>query len=93
MWLELYRQIVDIQMGTNCALHVAVFFCLLCYVRDFILSFSVNNQAVIVESFNTTSSNLDNLVNIDNPYFVQMISQIYFTELQLNWANYDVVKT
>ena len=31
--------------------------------------------------------NLNDLLNIDNPYFAQMVSQIYPTELQLNMAN------
>ena len=30
---------------------------------------------------------LDDLLNIDNPYFEQMVGQIYPTELQLNKAN------
>ena len=30
---------------------------------------------------------LDDLLNIDNPYFKQMVGQIYPTELQLNKAN------
>ena len=30
---------------------------------------------------------LDDLLNIDNPYFEQMVGQIYSTELQLNKAN------
>ena len=30
---------------------------------------------------------LDDLLNIDNPYFEQMVGQIYLTELQLNKAN------
>ena len=29
---------------------------------------------------------LDDLLNIDNPYFEQMVGQIYPTELQLNKA-------
>ena len=47
------------------------------------LSLSDNNQADVVEAFNSTSS----LLNIDNPYFAQMASQIYPTKLQLNKAN------
>ena len=35
----------------------------------------------------TTSRYLDVLLNIDNPCFEQMVSQIYPTELQLNKAN------
>ena len=37
--------------------------------------------------FNSTSRYLDDLLNIDNPYFEQMVGQIYPTELQLNKAN------
>ena len=51
------------------------------------LSLSDNNQADVVETFNSTSRYLDNLLNIDNPYFAQMVSQIYPTELQCNKAN------
>ena len=63
---KLYRQIVGIPMGTNCAPLVADLF-LFCYERDFMLSLSDNNQADIIEAFNTTSRYLDDLLNIDNP--------------------------
>ena len=46
-----------------------------------------NNQTDIIEAFNSTSRYLDDLLNIDNPYFEQMVGQIYPTELQLNKAN------
>ena len=48
------------------------------------LSLSDNYQAAVIEAFNSTSRYLDNLLNIDNPYFEQTVSQIYPTELQLN---------
>ena len=83
---KLYRQIVGIPMGTNCAPLVADLI-LFCYERDFMLSLSDNNQADIIEAFNSTSRYLDDLLNIDNPYFEQMVGQIYPTELQLNKAN------
>ena len=83
---KLYRQIVGIPMGTNCAPLVADLF-LFCYERDFMLSLSDNHQADIIEAFNSTSRYLDDLLNIDNPYFEQMVCQIYPTELQLNKAN------
>ena len=51
---KLYRQIVGIPMGTNCAPLVADLF-LFCYERDFMLSLSDNNQADIIEAFNSTS--------------------------------------
>ena len=37
-----------------------------------------------VEAFNSTSRYLNGLLNIDNPYFEQMVGQIYPIELQLN---------
>ena len=49
--------------------------------------FSDNQQTDIIEAFNSTSRYLDDLLNIDNPYFEQMVGQIYPTELQLNKAN------
>ena len=49
-------------------------------------SLSDNNQTDIIEAFNSTSIYLDDLLNIDNPYFEQMVCQIYPTELLLNKA-------
>ena len=71
-------------MGTNCAPLVADSF-MFCYERDFMLSLSDNSQTDIIEAFN--SRYLDDLLNIDNPYFEQMVRQIYPTELKLNKAN------
>ena len=51
------------------------------------LSLSDNNQTDIIEAFNSTSRYSDDLLNIDNPYFEQMVGQIYPTELQSNKAN------
>ena len=48
------------------------------------LSLSDNNQTDIIEAFKSTSRYLDDLLNIDNPYFEQIVGQIYPTELQLN---------
>ena len=46
---KLYRQIVGIPMGTNCAPLVADLF-RLCYEKDFMLSLSDNNQTDIIEA-------------------------------------------
>ena len=56
-------------MSTNCAPLAADLF-LFCYGRDFIhvLSLSDNNQAGVIEDFNSASQYLDDLLNIDNPY-------------------------
>ena len=83
---KLYRQIVSIPMGTNCAPPVAALF-LFCYERDVMLSLSDKNQTDIIEAFNSTSRYLDDLLNIDNPYFEQRVGQIYPTEFQVNMAN------
>ena len=50
-------------------------------------SLSRENQADIIEAFNSTSRYLYDLLNIDNIYFDQMVDRIYPTELQLNRAN------
>ena len=44
-------------------------------------------KLILLKLFNSTSRYLDDLLNIDIPYFEQMIGQIYPTELQLNKAN------
>ena len=79
----LYRKIVGIPMGINCAPLVADLF-LFCYERDFMCSLSDDNQADIIEAFNSTSRYLDDLLYTDNPYFEGMVNQIYPPELQLN---------
>ena len=50
-------------------------------------SLSRENQADIIEAFNSTFRYLDDLLNIDNICFDQMVDRIYPTELQLNTAN------
>ena len=50
-------------------------------------SFNHDNQADVIEDFNSTSRCLDDLLNIDSPYFEGMVKQIYPPELQLNKAN------
>ena len=50
-------------------------------------SLSGENQADIIEAFSSTSRYLDDLLNIDNIYFHQIVDRIYPTELQLNKAN------
>ena len=49
---------------------------LFCYERDFMKSLSPENQADIIEAFNSSSRYLDDLLNIDNIYFEQMVSRI-----------------
>ena len=73
-------------MCTNCTPLVADLF-LFCYERDFMTSLSGKFKADIIEAFNSASRSLDDLLNIENPYFERMVNQIYPPELQLNKAN------
>ena len=72
-------------MGTNYAPLVADIF-LFCYERDFMVSLSDDKQADVIDAFDTTSRYLDDILNINNVYFDNMVSQIYPSELQLNKA-------
>ena len=73
---HLYRQIVGILMGTNCAPLVADLV-LYCYERDVMDSLNHDYQADVIEAFNSTSTRkyLDDLLNIDNPYFEGQFGQ------------------
>ena len=62
---KLYSNIVGISISTNYATLVADLF-LYCYDRDFMDSLNHDNQADVIEAFNSTSRYL---LNIDNPYF------------------------
>ena len=51
-----------------------------------------DKQADIIDAFNTSSRYLDNILNIDNVYFDNMVSQIYPSELQLNKATASITE-
>ena len=63
-------------MGSNCTPLVANLF-LFSYERDFMMSLSDDNQADIIDAFNTTSRYMDDILNINNVYFDNMLIQIY----------------
>ena len=69
----LYRQIVGIPIGTTCAPLVDDLF-LFCYERDFMTLLSDVKQAEIIEAFKSKSRYLDDLLNIDNPYFEGIVN-------------------
>ena len=50
-------------------------------------SLSQENQADIIEAFNSTYRYLDDLLNIDNIFFEHTVDRIYRAELQLIKAN------
>ena len=49
IWHKLYRQVVGLPMGTNCAPLVADLF-LFCYERDFMMSLSDDKQVDIIDT-------------------------------------------
>ena len=48
-------------------------------------SLNHDNQADVIEAFNSTSKYLDDHLNIDNPYFEGMVNQIIH-------LNYSLIK-
>ena len=89
---KLYRQVVGIPMGTNCAPLFADLF-LFCYERDFMMSLSDDKQAEVIDAFNTIYRYLDEIINKNNVYFERMVSQIYPSDLQLNKVNASNTKS
>ena len=87
---KLYRQVVGIPMGTNCAPLVADLF-LFCYERDFMMSLSDDKQADVIDAFNTTSRYLDDILNINNVYFENMVKQppVFFCHTRI-WQNHII---
>ena len=51
------------------------------------MSLSDDKQADIIDAINTTSRYLDDIFNIIDVYFDNMVSQIFPPQLQLNKAN------
>ena len=51
------------------------------------MSLSDDKQADIIDALNTTLRYLDDILNINNVYFDNMVSQIFPAELQLKKAN------
>ena len=51
------------------------------------LSLSDDNQSEVIESFNSPSRYLDDLLNIDTTFFDSMVNHIYPSELQFDEVN------
>ena len=67
IWHKLYRQVVGIPTGSNCAPLVADLF-LFCYEGDFMIPLFDDKQADIIDAFNTTSRYSDDNLNINNAF-------------------------
>ena len=65
----LYRQLIGVPMGINRVRLIADQFLLLCCLSD-------DNESEVIEAFNSTSRDLDDLLNIDNTFFDNMVNHI-----------------
>ena len=72
----MYRQVVGIHIGTNCAPWLKIYSCFVMRATLW-LSLSDDKQADIIDAFNTKSRYLDDVLTINNVYFDNMVSQIY----------------
>jgi hypothetical protein len=57
------------------------------------LSLSPTSHQEIIHVFNNTSRYLDDILTMTNPYFDQLVSKIYPSELKLNKTNSSDVIT
>ena len=51
------------------------------------MSLSDDKQAGMIDAFNTASRYLDDILNINDVYFDNMVNKIYPSELHLNKTN------
>ena len=80
---KLFRQIVGIPMDTNCAPRVADLF-LFCYERCFMMSFFLKKSNLKLLKLSTQRLDIWTIYQI---LTMDLISQIYPSELQLNKGN------
>ena len=84
---SVYRQIIGIPMGTNCAPLIADLF-LYCYELQFMTKISKDpSKQHLINKFNNTFRYLDDILALNNDDFSMYINEIYPVELTLNKAN------
>ena len=79
-------------VGLQCVIvvfpdHTHLIFCFSFVMRESACCLFLAYKVDVIESFSSTTIYQDDLLNIGNPYFEQMVDQIYPTELQLNKTN------
>ena len=77
---KVYRQIIRIPMGTNCATLIADLF-LYCYERHFMDNLAKSKQLDLINKFNRTSLYIDDILNINNPD----LKNIFLTSTRNNY--------
>ena len=84
---QIYRQVIGIPMGINCAPLIADLF-LYCYQLQFMAKLQQDpNKHHLIETFNNTYRYLDDILALNNPTFSNFINDIYPKELTLNKSN------
>ena len=84
---SVYRQIIGIPMGTNCAPLIADLF-LYCYELQFMTKISKDpSKQHLINKFINTFRYLDDILSLNNDDFSMYINEIYPAELILNKAN------
>ena len=84
---SVYRQVIGIPMGTNCAPLIADLF-LYCYESQFMSKISKDSSRHdLIQKFNNTFRYLDDILALNNDDFNTYIHEIYPVELTLNKAN------
>ena len=84
-----YRQVIGIPMGTNCAPLIADLF-LYCYESKFMEKlFKDNTEHDLLNKFNNTYRYLDDILALNNPDFGNFVKDIYPDELKLVKSNTD----
>ena len=76
-----YQQKVWIPMGNKLCSTLTDLF-LYCHERDFMSNNQKSTRFDVIDKFNDTSRNLDDIFTIDNPEFAKHILDTYPAELQ-----------
>ena len=79
---KVFKQIVGIPMGTNCASLLADIF-LYSYEAEFIQSLLSTGKKKIAYQFNLTYRYIDDVLSINNPDFANYLGQMYPAELDI----------
>ena len=88
-----YRQVVGIPMGTNCAPLIADLF-LYCYESQFMAKiYKDPSKHDLLDLFNNTFRYLDDVLALNNPEFSKFADEIYPKELTLTKSNKSNVHT
>ena len=82
----IFRKVIGIPVGTNCAPLVAELL-LYCYERDFMLSLKPDSQADVINASNNTFRYWDDIFVFSLSIFDSMVSSIYPKELTFKKAN------